>query len=249
MKNALKYILPLLLLLTASCVTNKNTRLFQDRENLPQYDSVPYVDYRLKKTDKIKVQVTSTNKEVTSLYSMGSSSGSGNTGTSCQIFEDGTVDLPFADSVYVLGMTLEEAELAIEERLQDVAPDIYVKVTLDNNRFYVLGRSGSGQFDLPKERTNIYQALSIAGFSPGLGHVKRVRIIRPNDTPEPDVYTFDLRTESIVNSPYYYIYPNDIIYIEATRGYFFKIQSFSTFIGLISSSLSFMLLMMEYVIK
>ncbi|MDD6357412.1 MAG: polysaccharide biosynthesis/export family protein [Bacteroidales bacterium] len=249
MRNVWKYILPLLMLLTTSCVTNRTTRLFQQGDFLPQYDSVPYVDYRLKKTDKIKVLVTSTNKEVTSLYSMGSSSGSGNSGMSCQIFEDGTVDIPFADSVYVLGMTLEEAEKAVEERLQHVAPDIYVKVTLANNQFYVMGRSGSGAFELPKERTNIYQALAIAGFSPGLGHIKHVRIIRPNDTGVPDVQTFDLRTETIVNSPYYYIYPNDIIYIEAARGYFFKIQSFSTFIGLISSSLSFMLLMLEYVIK
>ena len=244
-----KYILALLLLVTTSCITNRSVRLFQNGDFLPQYDSVPYVDYRLKKTDKIKVQVTSTNKEISSLYSMGSTSGSGNSGANCQLFEDGTVDLPFADSVYVLGMTLEEAEKTIEQRLRNVAPDIFVKVTLANNNFYVMGRSGNGTFALPKERTNIYQALAVAGFSPNLGHIKRVRIIRPNDSGVPDVQTFDLRTETIVNSPYYYIYPNDIIYIEATKGYFFKIQTFSSFTGLITSSLSFMLLMLEYVIK
>lgn len=232
----------------ASCVTNQSTGLFQkERKNMPQYDSVPYVEYRLKKIDKIRVSVSSTIKEISGLYNMGS--GSSNSGVECQIFEDGTVDIPFADSVYVVGMTLEEAEKTIEKRLQNVAPDIFVRVVLAENKFYINGRSGNGSHDIPNERFNIYQALSSAGYSSGLGHIKHVQIIRLDDNCVPQVHEFDLRTESIINSPYYYIYPNDIIYVEATKGLFFRIQSFSSFIALITSSMSFMLLMLDFVLK
>ena len=53
------------------------------------------------------------------------------------------------------------------------------------------------------------------------------------------IKTFDVRSKEIVNSEYYYIEPNDIIYIRKIPGYSFGINSASTAMSVVASTLSF----------
>ena len=53
------------------------------------------------------------------------------------------------------------------------------------------------------------------------------------------VKTFDARSKDIVNSEFYYIEPNDIIYIRQIPGYSFGINSAATVVGVTATTLSF----------
>ena len=67
---------------------------------------------------------------------------------------------------------------------------------------------------------------------------KEVKLVREKNG-ETTIKTFDIRSKDIVNSEYYYIEPNDIIYIRHIPGYSFGINHVTTAIGVTASTLSF----------
>jgi polysaccharide export outer membrane protein len=77
------------------------------------------------------------------------------------------------------------------------------------------------------------------------GDYKEVRIIRETEHGT-EVLEFDIRPASIINSKYYYIYPNDIIYVQRNPASFYKVDNYSSFITLISSSLSLLFTVFFY---
>ena len=247
MINDVKYIfLFCLMLLSVSCVTNRDTRLLQQRASLPDYENAPYTEYKLRVNDELNMRVVSLNKDIMSAFNLGSSTNQSTSSLSYRIHLDGTIDIPFVDSIPVAGLTIKEASAVIEERLKDMSDDITVMLHLASNDFYMIGNSGRGKHPIYKDRMNIYQAIAQAGFSPGVGNLKKVRIIREQENNVSTIVTFDLRTESIIGSEYYYVQPNDVIYVSTSKGNFFRIQSFTSLIGIVSSSLTFLLLMLSY---
>lgn len=97
----------------------------------------------------------------------------------------------------------------------------------------MLGKAGQGRHAMPLHKLNIFQALAISGAFDKFGDRTRVKIIRqtPNGT---EVKTFDIRSKDIVDSEYYYIQPNDVIYVnEMSRTFFGRVTTFSGALGLI----------------
>jgi polysaccharide export outer membrane protein len=105
----------------------------------------------------------------------------------------------------------------------------------------MLGVSGKGAYPLYKEKLNIFQALALTGQMANNADRKRVRLIRPNpEGGRPIVKQFDLRTASIIDSEYYYVQPNDVLYLGPIKGDFWKIENYSAAIGTLSTSLNFL---------
>ena len=247
--NVVRYIVLLIFAFaTVSCITNRTTRLLQDRIGVAKYDSVPRPEYRLQVNDELQLRVISLNKDITSTFNMGQNGNtSQNSALSYRIYPDGTIDIPFVDSIPVVGLTLDEAEKVVEKYLRDVGDDITVRLNLANNYFYMIGEAGKGRFPIYKDGMTIYQAIAQAHFNPvGNGNLKTVKIIRQQENNAPMVVSFDIRSKSLINSEFYYVQPNDIIYVERSKGSFYKINSFTALTGFITSSLSFLLLMMTF---
>ena len=213
----------------------------QDSDKLPQYPKVPYTYYRIQKNDQLVIRLLSLNEEATAIFNMQSTSAS-TTGYTYRVYDDGTIDIPFVDNIPVAGLTIREASKVIEARLKDFVPDAMVKVALANDNFYMLGLSGAkGAFPLYKEKLNIFQALALTGNVATNADRKRVRLIRPNaDGGRPIVKEFDLRTISIIDSEYYYVQPNDVLYLGPIKGDFWKIENYSSAVGTLSTSLNFL---------
>jgi polysaccharide export outer membrane protein len=164
---------------------------------------------------------------------------------SYRVFPDGTVDLPFLKTIPVAGLTLNEAAKVIETRFKELIPDAAVKLTLANKNFTVIGEAGTGVYPIFKDKLTLFQALSMSGEITYTGDYKEVRIIRETENGT-EVLEFDIRPASIINSKYYYIYPNDIIYVQRNPASFYKVDNYSSFITLISSSLSLLFTVFFY---
>ena len=212
----------------------------QTDDKLPQYEKVPYTYYRIQKNDQLVIRLLSLNEDATAIFNMETTSTQA-TGYTYRVYEDGTIDIPFVESIPVAGLTVREASKVIEERLKDFVPDAMVKVALANDNFYMLGVSGKGAFPLYKEKLNIFQALALTGQMATNADRKRVRLIRPNpEGGRPIVKQFDLRTITIIDSEYYYVQPNDVLYVGPIKGDFWKIENYSAAVGTLSTSLSFL---------
>ena len=255
-KKILLLILPLLL---ASCVTSKKVNLLQEagKKGIPSYaDTLSYEDYRVRTGDRLYVYVYSIDERVSSMFNA-----SGNGVNSSQIrqgnaaggsydlytylvYDDGTIDYPMVGRLEVRGKTTREIKNDLEHRLMEYVQDqvdyklLSVEVNIVRRSFSVISDHGSGTFSLTKEKVTIFEALAMAGDIGDFGDRSKVRIVREIEG-QTQVKMFDVRSEDIVNSEFYYIEPNDVIYIQRIKGQSFGVNSVTTTISVAATTLAF----------
>ncbi len=240
MKQIYKYLLYVVaIILLASCYPIRRVGLLQDREGLPDYKKGEYEQYHLQKNDELELRVISLNPETAILFQQRSSTYLSNASSSFtyRIYEDGTIDVPYLSKVHVAGLTLQQAEEKLESALSDFGDDIMVKLALSTGTFCVIGDAGRGYFPIYKDRLTIYQALALCGGINSSADYGKVKILRRADNGT-KIIEFDIRPESLIDSEYYYVYPNDVIYFDFSKRRFWAIDSYSGFLSVISSSLS-----------
>ena len=233
----------LILISLSSCYNYKNLRLLQDKnKSLPDYAKSDYIDYRIQVNDEITYRLITADETISKLIA---SSASNQNQMSYRVFPDSTIDLPFVSHIQVAGLTLNEASKVIEKRFKDLIPDAVIKLSLSNKTFTIFGDAGSGIFPIYKEKLTIFQALSMSGDFNETSDRKHIRIIRNTDKGT-QILDFDIRPKSIIDSKYYYIYPNDIIYIQREFSSFYKVNSYSALLGVITFSLSLLFSVLNY---
>lgn len=215
---------------------------------LPVYDSVPYQPYRIRVNDEIIYRLITMDETISK--SLGANNSSvGQYANSYRVFADGTVDLPFLKPIKVQGLTETEAQDTLRAAFKEIIPDADVKVALYNKFFSVVGDANAGRYFIYKEKMNIFQALAMTGDVMNSGDRRHIRIIRPRDGgQEPEILEFDMRTNSIIDSKYYYVYPNDVIYVARTKDSFFKVPTYTGFLGLITSSVALLTTVLNQVL-
>ena len=236
----------LLLVALNSCYSYRQVGLLQEREDLPQYDSIAYEPYRLQVNDEIVYRVITMDQTIAKTLSTNNTS-TGQYANSYRIYSDGTVDLPFLPPIKLAGLTELEARDTLRAAMREIIPDADVKLSMYNKRFTVLGDANSGTYYIYKERMTIFQALALSGDLRNAGDRRHVRIIRPHGNEEPEVLEFDIRTNTIIDSKYYYVYPNDLIYVSRDPSSFYKQTSYSGFLALITSSVSLLITVLNYI--
>lgn len=236
----------LLLVALNSCYSYRQVGLLQEREDLPQYDSIAYEPYRLQVNDEIVYRVITMDQTIAKTLSTNNTS-TGQYANSYRIYSDGTVDLPFLPPIKLAGLTELEARDTLRAAMREIIPDADVKLSMYNKRFTVLGDANSGTYYIYKERMTIFQALALSGDLRNAGDRRHVRIIRPHSNEEPEVLEFDIRTNTIIDSKYYYVYPNDLIYVSRDPASFYKQTSYSGFLALITSSVSLLITVLNYI--
>lgn len=246
-----------LLLLTAvmmtSCYSHRSIGYLQEptkSNKLPIYDSVPYEKYRIHVNDEIIFRLITMDETISKAFNAGNNNTLSNSqyAYSYRVHTDGTVELPYLHPVYILGMTIREAQDTLRAAFREIIPDADVKLALYNKYFSVIGDARAGRYFIYKDRMNIFQALALTGDVMNSGDRRHIRIVRPQgDGEEPEVLEFDMRTNSIIDSKYYYVYPNDVIYVARTKDSFVKVPTYTGFLGLITSSVALLTTVLNYV--
>lgn len=116
-------------------------------------------------------------------------------------------------------MTHAELARTIEERLvqEGHVTDPVVTVKLMNFRVCVLGDvARPGQLVVQGERLTIFEALSMVGDLTIYGQRENVTVIR-EENGQRIIGTLDLTSESVFDSPYYYLHQNDVVYVEPNK--------------------------------
>ena len=242
MKKLYILILTLVTVLMSSCYSHRVIGYLQEptkMNKLPVYDSVPYKPYRIHVNDEIIYRLITMDENMTKMLGTNNASMGTNYANAYRVHEDGTIDLPFLRPVKVEGLTEIEAQDTIRAAFREIIPDADVKVAMYNKYFSVVGDANAGHYYIYKEKMNIFQALAMTGDVMNSGDRRHIRIIRPTkEGQDPEILEFDMRTNSIIDSKYYYVYPNDVIYVARTKNSFYTVQNYAGFIGLVTSSVA-----------
>jgi len=240
------FLLMVLVMSLSGCYSNREVGLLQSRKGLPIYDSAAYVPYRLQVNDEIIYRVITMDETIAKTL-LSNSSYNSSYANSYRIYSDGTVDLPFLPPIRLQGLTELEAQDTVKKYMRELIPDADVKLAMYNKNFTVLGDISSGVRYIYKDRMTIFQALAMTGDLMNSGDRKHVRIIRPHGNDAPEVLEFDIRTNTIIDSKYYYIYPNDLIYVSREHSSFYKQATYTSFLALITSSISLLVTVLNYI--
>jgi polysaccharide export outer membrane protein len=215
------------LLLLSSCVSNKKYIYLQDKGNVKTDSNgvmpvVPYA-YKLQKGDVLYISLTTDDEKLNKIFVP---SGSGNNQVQGQgvsgtmlyymgftIDENGEMEFPYLGKIKVSGLEIGQAKKAIELQLNKYFKVFFLQVKVAEFKFSVLGFVNKpGQFFFQQNQVSIYEAISQAGELQGMAKKIQVQLYRqyPNGV---KLHTIDLTDRSIINSPFYYIQPNDLLYI------------------------------------
>ena len=241
----------------SSCVTARKVNYMQEPDKyIPSYaDTLSYEDYVLRIGDRLYVYVYSTDEKIRQLYNAGGSNltirqqmSAGNLGGVYDLYtylvdEEGNINFPTIGKVAVQGKTTREVKQILEQQLSTLLKEIpgystiSVEVSVVNRSFSIIGAQ-SGRYMINKEKMTIFEALALAGDLGEFNSRKEIKLVREVNGVT-TIKTFDVRSKDIVNSEYYYIEPNDIIYIRHMPGYSFGINSAATAVGVTAATISF----------
>ena len=232
----------------SSCVMSKKINYLQEGDDVPVYnDSVDFDDYLLQCGDYIYIRVNAIDLEMADMFNGNVSITSmtyvtpDNSTARLYLYlveEDNCIDYPYVGRLEVKGKSLREVKLLLEEKLSGMLHGFSVDVRLANRSFSIIGESGSGRYNIPREQLTIYEALAMSGDLSLYANRKDVHIIR--QTPEgTKVMKFDLRSKSIIDSEFYFIQPNDVIYIPFDSAKHWGANHFTSVLSMTFATVSF----------
>jgi len=116
--------------------------------------------------------------------------------------------------MYVKGMTVVEVKDMLQKTLNEYFKESTVVIKLVNFEVSVIGEVNSpGTFTIYRDQINIFQAIGEAGGMKDFGNPKKVKLVR-QVTSGSNLIELDLSDNKILESQYFYLQPNDVVYIE-----------------------------------
>lgn len=219
----------------AGCVTNEKITYLQEYpESEYSGEYVVPETYLIQPNDNIYIRVSTLDPRFSTFFNVSFDQGGGGTRMdettadllSYPVQEDGTIEMPYIGTVEVAGKTLKEAKVLIEELVKDYVNDAEITVRLVNNYVSILGFvARPGLYPIYKQRLNIFQAISLAGDLEPYADRYEVRIVRQT-LQGSEVKEFDLTDRKILDSEYFHVLPNDVIYVKPMKGRFLGMNEF-----------------------
>ena len=227
MKKLLFFLL--IISLVTSCKPKQNMIYMSNNNFQQEVSQARYEGLRIQEGDMLEIIVTALDDLAVKPFNrttMQKTGEDGNAGGNArlgdnqyQVTSDGYISFPVLGNVYCKGMTKQQLKTELDSRLKQYLTDPVVTVRHLNFNISILGDVGSpGQKTSSTERLNIFQALALAGDMRDSANRTNVKLIRYSEESGKDItYTLDLSEASIVNSPYYYLQQNDILYVEPDK--------------------------------
>ena len=134
---------------------------------------------------------------------------------------NGNIDFPRVGQVHVGGLTKSEAERVILNKIKPYMSEVeipIVTVRMSNYKISVLGEvNRHGMYTVSNEKISILEALAQAGDLTIYGVRSNVKLIREDSTGMKSIHVLNLNDANLINSPYYYLQQNDIVYVEPNK--------------------------------
>lgn len=128
--------------------------------------------------------------------------------------QDGNINLPIVGEVEVVGQTVDQIAARLQQEVDRYFKEARVAVRMVSFRVSVIGEvRRAGTFQIYNQRATIFQALALAGDATDLANRRRVQVVRMGSE-RSQVFYADLSDPQIVTKEYYFLRPNDVVYVE-----------------------------------
>lgn len=216
----------------ASCQSYKKVPYLQDNPviSTEHYETTSLYDARIMPKDLLTIVVSCPEEpELAEPFNLTVSTPVSNTGNKSLtsqpalqqylVDNQGNIDFPVLGTIHLGGLTKGEAEQLVKDKL---APQFHrapiVTVRMVNYKISVIGEVASpGTFTISNEKVNLFEALAMAGDMTIYGIRDNVKLIREDNAGKREIITLNLNDTDILQSPYYYLQQNDIVYVTPNK--------------------------------
>ncbi len=174
--------------------------------------------YKLQPKDLVSIRVGSLDKNIDQLYNL-DPVGINQVSTpslflnSYVISDSGYITLPIVGKINILNKTSEEAEMMIQKEIEKQIKNAVVILKLVNFKITVLGEvKNPGTFFFYNESATLFDALGLANDILESGNRETIKLFRTDENGT-HAFNLDLTKKEILNSDYFNLLPNDVIYI------------------------------------
>lgn len=220
----------LLLVFSSSCVRNKDYIYLQSQDLsdsvFVKYSKIP--EYLIQYNDVLRVTIKSIDPKASELFNLYGANmnmmGGGNSQSGDPFYmigypvdDKGMVNIPVLGKVMVRGLSVEMATTRIQEEVDKFFNGAFVNVQIGGIRYSLLGEvNRPGKYTVLQDRLTILEALAQGGDLNTVANRHEVQIIR--QTPDgAQVVRVDLTSRDLIASPYYFVRPNDVIYVQPLK--------------------------------
>ena len=217
-----------ILLFCSSCYYNKRLVYFQGKNF--SYVSPTLMEntrpiYRVQPNDILSVKVkSSTDHEVSDIFNIITtqqtstfSSPSNNYLEGYSVDEAGRINLPILGMISVKNLTLDECQALIQTNANKYLKNATVVVKLVSFKITVLGEvQNPGYHYVYNSQATILEGLGLAGDLTIFANRSDVKLIRPVAAGS-EVVLLDLKDPNLLKSKYFYLMPNDVLYVEPLK--------------------------------
>ncbi|MEQ8910219.1 MAG: polysaccharide biosynthesis/export family protein [Vicingaceae bacterium] len=212
------------LALVTSCIPTKKVVYLEnfDGEEMEQYEAQNW-EYKIQPGDRFYIKVQDPMKGLklgTNEVSIEDSKGSTQnliqqtpSVHDYQVQDNGKIILPVIGEVEAANKTRNEFHQEIVESCKGFISNPTVKVYMTNYNVTLLGEFNTpGFYQLITNQPTFFDAVGLGNDLTDFADRKRVKLIRKIDG-KVKVYYLDVTDPAFVNSPYYYVQPNDVIHV------------------------------------
>lgn len=222
-KKSLRYLL-FLCVIFQSCITSQQANLLQGvsgKIDQPITYSNSNSVYRIQPNDVLSIKFKAKgDAELADPYNLFGSNQlvtennpSTNFINGYSVDETGNIYLPEMGELKVSGLSVEEVRKMVQEKIQPLLTGATAFVSLVSFKISVLGEvQVPGYFYVYNNQATLLDAISLSGGLKEFADPRRIKLIRQNSKITEAVIV-DLTSKSILESPYYFLQPNDVVVI------------------------------------
>ena len=221
------FIVLTMILLVTGCTGSKKVAYFQNIDQISLAASRGLYDAKIMPKDMLTITVNTTDPAAAAPFNLSGSNSVGVTGQlssgggSLQgylVDNSGSINFPVVGLIHVAGMTKTQCQDLIREKIAPYMAERenpIVTVRMSSYRVTVTGEVNSpGVIPVTTEKMSVIEALAQAGDLSIYGRRDNVLLIREDANGEKSYHRLNLNDANLINSPFYYLQQNDILYVE-----------------------------------
>ena len=249
-------------LIATSCISQKEITYFQTdtiSNDTVKSAALPQYILRLKAGNIISVGVSSISPEASVVfnpYIMMQPASIQSTQTNniapaigYMVDDEGDISIPMVGKLAVAGLNTKETAELIALKLEKYLINPTVNVRMLNYSVSVLGEvNRPSVYTIPNERITLPELVSLAGDLTIFAQRNNVLIIREIEGKR-QFARVDLTKRDLFNSPYYYLQPNDVVYVEPAKGKKTSTDRIIQIAPTVISSVSLLVVLLSIVFK
>ncbi len=229
MARPLHYMCVLLLVVCfgTSCVSTQKATYFNNAQDTTFMPKAEEVEVPIQKNDILSVTISSANAEASAVfntnnnYSVTTTTSTGNvaSGAGYLVNSDGFIQLPILGNIKAAGITRKQLKNDITTTILDkkLLLEPVVNIRYLNFEVTVIGEvEHPTVITVPNEKISLVKALGLAGDITIYGKKDNVLLIRESEGKR-KIKRINLNSRNFLTSSYYYLQPNDVIYVEANK--------------------------------